>query len=553
MGYNRPRDIGRRSARAAGAPMSAGATSVPKRTTRLSLLGVLVFCGLSGLLLSLSFPPAGLWPVVWVALVPWIVAVRSGSRFSTFAGSWLAGFVFFAALLYWLHLFGLSVWLIAALAWGAIFMLWGLLLRWTGRLEPLQRMLGAAAVWCGLESLRGLGEFAFTWGWLGYSLSPSLSLLPLAHLLGTIGLSFIIVLVNAGLAEIVVSVLRREAVLGTFFRGALVCGAAALALVGAGSWFDRLPGPSGPAITVAVVQGSAHGPLTTDDVNRPLTREEQVQMLDVYQSLTRQAARERPALIVWPESAIPGSPGDNPWITERMAELVSDSGAWLLAGGHYVDEEGRTYNSAYLYSPTGNVTRRYDKVRLVPFGEYVPARARLPFIARYPVRDFDFAAGPVHHPLQAGTVTIGPTICFESIFPDVAEKLVADGAQVLVVITNDAWFGRTAAAAQHRQIAVLRAVETGRWVVRAASTGISSLIAPDGRIVAEAGLYQRKVLSAEITLTRPEEPGARWSRPFAWLMIGLSIAYLIAPAAVPRRRRRARAARRETPREPPDS
>jgi apolipoprotein N-acyltransferase len=180
---------------------------------------------------------------------------------------------------------------------------------------------------------------------------------------------------------------------------------------------------------------------------------------------------------------------------------------------------------------------------LVPFGEYVPWRRHLPFIERYHVRNVDFAAGAMHRVLQAGIVAIGPMICFESIFPQISWNLTARGAQVLVVITNDAWFGHTAAAAQHRQIAVLRAVETNRWVLRAASTGISSMISPEGRIVAEAGLFERKVLSHEIRLgpagARPRAPGSA----FAWLMVFLSVAFLIAPAALPRRRKAARAAR----------
>jgi apolipoprotein N-acyltransferase len=170
----------------------------------------------------------------------------------------------------------------------------------------------------------------------------------------------------------------------------------------------------------------------------------------------------------------------------------------------------------------------------------------MPLLKRYHVRDFDFAAGAVHQVLQAGTIAIGPMICFESIFPGIAWQMGDRRAQVLVIITNDAWFGRTAAAAQHQQMAVLRAVETGRWVLRGASTGISSIIAPTGKVVAKAGLYQQAVLSAEIKLATGTPSAPRLGAVFSWLMVGLSIAFLILPVALPRSRGKAPAARKQS-------
>lgn len=295
-------------------------------------------------------------------------------------------------------------------------------------------------------------------------------------------------------------------------------------------------------LRVAVIQGSAHGPLLAENVNKPMTAEEEKRTLDTYEALTRKAAARRPALVIWPESTLPDAPERDPLIADRLSQVVRRAQVWLLVGGPYVDSRGRTANSAYLYSPSGNQVARYDKVQLVPFGEYVPTRQWLPFLSRYHVREVDFARGAVHRVLQAGTVAIGPMICFESIFPQISWLLAGHGAQVLVVITNDAWFGHTAAAAQHRQIAVLRAVETGRWVVRGASTGISSIISPDGLIVAEAGLYKQAALSADIRLVTSPQPGPRWGPVFAWCVFGLAIAFVIAPGALPRSRGKGRAA-----------
>ena len=500
----------------------------------LSRRGRLALCLLSGLLLSLAFPPAGLWWLAWVALVPWMAALRMGSRLWAFLGSWLGGMAFFGVLLSWLHLFGLSVWLLVTVLLGAYLAIWGVCVRRLGHFRPAARLLGTAALWCGVEWTRGLGAYGFTWGWLGYSQSPMLPFLPFARYAGTLGLSFLIALVNVSLAEILVAVIRKTGFPAALGRAVLGCAVAA-ALLGGASLRARSPAAGqAPRVRVAVIQGSDHGPLAAKDVNVALTPEEQAHTFDVYESLTLRAAEQSPALVVWPESVLPSDPEDDPSVAARVSAIVRRANVWLLAGGPATDARGRPANSAYLYAPTGNVVARYDKVQLVPFGEYVPLRGRLPFLERYHVREQDFVAGVSHRVLQAGTISLGPTICFESTFPDISWELVRKGAQVLVMITNDSWFGRTAAAAQHRQIAVLRAVETGRWVLRAASTGISAIITPEGRLVEQAGLYQPAVLAADVPLLTGQPAGVRLGPAFGWLLLALALAFVIAPAAARR-------------------
>ncbi len=492
----------------------------------------------------------GLWQLAWFGLVPWLVALRLAGRWGSVLGSWLAGFVFFGIVLYWLWLFGWTVWALACFLLALTWLLWGLCVRWTGSFGPTARVLGAAVLWCGIEWARGLGQFGFTWGWLGYSQSPSPALMAVARVGGTLLVSLLIVLTNSTLAELVVSAARRESALR-----ALVRTAALMILIGAvilGAKVSRKHEPEGPgaSLRVAIVQGSAHGPLRAEQVNVPLSDEERRRTLDTYEALTKKAADARPGIVVWPESVLPSMPDQDPLVAESVGRATRASKAWLLAGGPYFDESGRRFNAVYVFAPSGNLVTRYDKVQLVPFGEYVPGREWLPFVDRYHVRETDFIAGAVHHLLQAGTVSIGPMICFESIFPQIGWELQRKGAQVIVVITNDAWFGHTSAAAQHRQIAVLRAIETNRWVVRAASTGISSFIAPDGRVVSEAGLYDQAVLCEEIDLPDEESPGRSLGQTFSWLMLYLSTGYVIAAAALRPRRRRRRVARHPAPRRP---
>ena len=510
---------------------------MPARRKNLRLRGALLLSGLSGALLAVSFPSAGLWPAAWVALAPWLIALRLATTGGAILGSWLGGFVFYGILLYWLGLFGWSVWALACLVLSLTSLAWGIGVRWTGRLSPFSRIVGAAALWCGVEWVRGLGQFGFTWGWLGYSQSSALSILPVAWAAGTLGLSFLIVLVNAALAELVVSVVRYESTLRALLRTAVAIGMAALAIYAAGAMRGRASGLEGPTAMVAIVQGSAHGPLISEDVNVPMTAEEERRTREIYEALTKEAATAHPALVVWPESVLPHAPDEDLAVAETVARSARESHAWLLAGGARFDDDKR-YNAAYLFAPSGNLVGWYDKVQLVPFGEYVPGREWLPFLDRYNVRATDFNSGSVHRVLQAGTITIGPMICFESIFPQISWYLADKGAQLLVVITNDAWFGHTAAAAQHRQIAVLRAVERNRWVVRAASTGISSFISPRGEVVDEAALYEQKVLTHEVRLAAPDDRGGSFGHAAAWGLCFLAVAFLIAPAALPKNRRR---------------
>ncbi len=549
MGYNPP---------VAGCPPRCGPRAqdslpeldLPPRRRAFDTRAALGLCGLSGVLLALCFPRAGLWQLAWFGLVPWLVALRLANGWGALLGSWLAGFAFFGIVLYWLWLFGWTVWALACLLLGITWLLWGLCVRWTGRFGPTARIVGAAVLWCGIEWARGLGQFGFTWGWLGYSQSPSLALMAVARVGGTLLVSLLIVLTNSALAELFVSAARREGALRPLVRTATLMIPILAVVLGAKVWGKHEPEGAGASLRVAIVQGSAHGPLRAEQVNVPLSEEERRRTLEIYEALTREAANDRPGIVVWPESVLPSMPDQDPLVAESVGRATQASKAWLLAGGPYFDESGRRFNAVYVFAPNGNLVTRYEKVQLVPFGEYVPGREWLPFLDRYHVRETDFSAGAVHHLLQAGTVSIGPMICFESIFPQIGWELQRKGAQVVVIVTNDAWFGNTSAAAQHRQIAVLRAVETNRWVVRAASTGISSFIAPDGRVVSEAGLYEQAVLCEEIGLPDEELPDRSFGQTFSWLMLYLSVGYVIAPAALRRRRRRSRVARPPAPRRP---
>ncbi|MBI5810560.1 MAG: apolipoprotein N-acyltransferase, partial [Deltaproteobacteria bacterium] len=212
-----------------------------------------------------------------------------------------------------------------------------------------------------------------------------------------------------------------------------------------------------------------------------------------------------PSLIVWPETAVPfylgrGGPSD-----ASVGDIAKEAGSYILTGSpsynyNQMAAKGEYFNSAYLFSPEGVVAGRYDKIHLVPFGEYVPMHRFLPFINKLTAGVGDFKAGPGPIPISSALGPIGVIICYEAIFPEISRGLVRNGAALLVNITNDAWFGRSSAPYQHFEMSVLRAVENRSYLVRAANTGISAVVDPAGRVRKESRIFETAVLSDTVGL-----------------------------------------------------
>ncbi|MBE9532083.1 MAG: apolipoprotein N-acyltransferase, partial [Proteobacteria bacterium] len=258
-------------------------------------------------------------------------------------------------------------------------------------------------------------------------------------------------------------------------------------------------------IKVAVAQGNIDQSVKWD----PAFRQETI---DIYRELSLKGADEKPELIIWPESAVPFYLSYENKAAALISGVAEDTGAYLLTGSpHFEDNtpgssEWESYfNSAFLLSPEGETLDRYDKVKLVPFGEYVPLKRALFFIKKLTVGFADFTPGPGHMPLEMKAVRLGVLICFESIFPGISASTVRNGASVLLVLTNDGWFGKTSAAYQHFDMAILRAVENRTSLVRAANRGISGVIDPLGRVTHETGLLTREYFVADIKMRDARE------------------------------------------------
>jgi apolipoprotein N-acyltransferase len=254
-----------------------------------------------------------------------------------------------------------------------------------------------------------------------------------------------------------------------------------------------------PHLNAAVVQANI-------DQSVKWKPEFQVQTITTYFTLSRSVGHSKPALIVWPETALPFFYQDALRFSPKIRGLSNELGAVFVFGSPaYKRAEGkiRYYNRAYMIAPGVTFPQYYDKRHLVPFGEYVPLKQYLPFINHLVQAAGDFAPGNPQGPLKGKDISPGILICFEAIFPELVRDLSRKGANLLVNITNDAWFGATSAPYQHLSMAVFRSVEAGIPMIRAANTGFSAFIGNNGAILSQSDLFVEAVLDGSIPVSPP--------------------------------------------------
>ncbi|MET7452886.1 apolipoprotein N-acyltransferase [Streptomyces sp. NPDC005574] len=453
----------------ASAPSAPSASSVPERWLA-SPWRRSVVAALAGALPVLAFPAPSLWWFAYVALVPWIALARSAPTGRRAAhDGWSGGFGFMLAMHHWL-LPSLNVFtfVIAALL-GALWAPWGALVRRFLAATPTRgQVAGALFVlpsgWLGIELVRSWQGLGGPWGMLGASqwqLEPALRL---ASVGGGWLLSFLVVAVNVAVAVLVsVRASRMPAVAG------LVATAAATSA--AWVWSPR-PDVDGE-VRIAVVQPGVVGGLDSGD--RRFDREEQ---------LTRRLVGQDVDLIVWGESSVGFDLGERPDLAGRIAALSRATGADVLVNvdARRSDKPG-IYKSSVLVGPRGLTGDRYDKMRLVPFGEYIPARSLLGWATSVgKAAGEDRRRGTEQVVMNVGHgLRVGPMVCFETAFPDMSRHLTEDGADVLVAQSSTSTFQNTWAPEQHASLAALRAAETGRPMVHATLTGVSAVYGPSGQ------------------------------------------------------------------------
>lgn len=463
-----------------------------------------ILAGLSGILLILSFPSFNLFPLAWISLIPLLIALQSTSNWkSAFLHGYLTGAIFFLGLVYWIALLypfanifltTFACMLLAAYL-AVYFGIFSALLHGLPWKSGLPFIFVVAAIWTGLEWVRSWFLTGFPWGSMGYTQWNNLPAIQIASFTGVHGVSFIVVLLNATIADLLHTYLawKKSASrpdqsgsseqdftfhVSRFIFSHLIPIVLVIACLAYGAHVLSKPVDATSDVKIALTPGNVPQLEKWDPAHWS-------QIFERYMNLVKAANAEEPDLIILPETALRGEIfafEGNVYI-KKLKEILADQQIYLLAGLTDYTAAPKIYNSVYLLSPASEKLSSYSKMHLVPFGEYVPITRHLPNFIQLssgfePGKSIDLFPIPHTENSQMGVV-----ICFESVFPDLFRKFVKKGASVMGILTNDAWFDGTAAPEQHLAMTPLRAVENRIAVFRCANGGISCIIDALGRTI----------------------------------------------------------------------
>jgi apolipoprotein N-acyltransferase len=418
---------------------------------------------------------------------------------------------------------------------GSYFVIFGLLLNMIHKRSRFPFVVTAPALWVTVEYLRSNAGFAaLPMGLLGYTQHQNLSLVQMASFTGIYGVSFIIVLANAAIADLIAYWIERRGrgehfglKSAPFFRGAVVL--TMILILWIGGYLSLSPATSGKPFSVAVVQGNIPPELKWK-------REYRGQILSKYENLSEEASRSRPKLIVWPEASTPGFVLIDVTLMQRMIPMIKRFNTYMLVGSAEYPKFSKTLikarksgNTALFFSPEGKILGQYLKIYLLPFGEYIPYEGIIPWP--------EFIVAPSTNSQIPGTeatlfgidgTKFGTLICSEILYPELSRCMVKKGAGFLVNISNEGWVGKSAYSYQALSIAVFRAVENRVNLVRSMNTGVSSFIDPYGRITARLtnggeDLFVEGTLTREIILSTPGTFYTRYGDVFVYGCIAFSI------------------------------
>lgn len=458
---------------------------------------------LSGLMLTVSFPPFGLHWIAWISLVPLLISVKDKSLFIALKLGIIAGLSHYLTLIYWIaavlvhygniNVFvSISIMFLLSLYIALYIALFPIILR-LFKNDILPIFWGASA-WVALEYVRTHILTGFPWCLLGYSQYSMIPLIQISDITGVYGVSFVIVIINLLIYNIFINgtIKRTKSLVIRTLLVSLLTGS--ILLYGYHALNKKTErSTTGKKIRAVIVQGNINQSLKWNPRYQEKT-------IDTYGKLSEKSAYFKPQIIIWPETAAPFFFQDGSKLSEKISKISKTIKANILFGSPAYSRNGTTinyFNRAYLISKN-KILGYYDKIHLVPFGEYVPLKKYLPFVHRLVPAAGDFLSGKNTGPINMDDTKIGPLICFESIFPNISRMHASQGSELLVNITNDAWFGHTSAPYQHLSMAVFRCVENGLPMVRAANTGISAFILENGKIVKKGGLFTQEILMENI-------------------------------------------------------
>ncbi len=512
---------------------------------------------LSAGLQVLIFPLPGLYWLCWVAVAPLLVGILrarapetlrlqlNGHRqarlpatpWQGFVLGYVCGILWYLGTCYWVYgtmkqyggvpaPIAVLILILAAMHEALYHGLFGFLVAVVAGRDGSQRRALAAAPFLWVVAEFALTRIsAFPWELLGYAQTANPTLTRLATLTGVYGLSWEIMLVNSVFAAAFLVARGRR-------RWLLLAASGAAAILQAGQWIPPAPPPAAADHTALLVQQNV-------PIQANWTRDYFENTLRDLTSRSVEAAGDarsagKADLTIWPESPSPFYTSD-PLFQNAVSAMARQAQTWVVAGSigvepamHSNGQESKVFNSAALISPQGEWVGRYDKVHLVPFGEYLPFPRLFSFAGGLTKEVGEFSRGTSRLPLDAGSRRLGVFICYESIFPDEVRQFAAKGAQVFVNISNDGWYGDSGAWKQHLQQTEMRAIENDRWVLLTTNTGLTAAIDPAGRVVAQVPRKERSVLMAPYALISGTTFYTRHGDWFAYLCAIISAGVLLA-------------------------
>ena len=522
---------------------SVGLVPAIVRSAGVSLSRFASFClvCVSAALLIHSFPPNDTGILVWVALVPLFLALDGRSRATSFLFSWLLGTLFCIGIGSWVAVAVLGFanldLILPGLALGLYYGLFGLGLAHCRFTTQVPLVMAAPVLWVTMEFVRSqMGMLELPWGLLSHTQYQNLPIIQVASVTGTYGVSCLIVLVNAFLADMLLWLAGRRgpAVSGsTVTRYAVVVGTA-VTMTYAYGLFSLSKNTSQEQMVVTVIQGNIPADLKSDPSYRVANTRKHI-------ALSQQANRQQHAgLIAWPELAIQGHLSQDLRLLKEVSQMAKDINSSFVIGTSQRPKASpvrvsgvKKLNSAYLISSQGDLIGRYHKMRLFPFGEYLPYKNDVPWPTRYAAWD-DTVPGIDQTLLSIEGVPFASLICWEPIFPDFVRTFVRGGARFIVNISDEAWFGDTQAPYQILSMNVFRAVENGIVIVRAANTGLSVFIDPHGRITGRVTaqgkeLFVEGFLTQRVSLLREHTWYTSYGDVFAYGLMGGMVMLMAVP------------------------
>jgi apolipoprotein N-acyltransferase len=453
----------------------------------------------------------------------------------------ITGFVYFTGTLYWITrvmaVYGDLQWWVAVLvnaaliAYMAVFpALFALTVRRIVIVHGDRGMIAAPFVWVATELGRTHLFTGFPWVLLGYSQTTVLPIAQVASVFGVYGVSMLVASVSTAAALAAETATQAQS--GEAKRAKTFAPLAAMifVVIAIAAWGARRVGDSeltrtGEPIRVGLIQGNVSLEERSEPARVPA-------IFENYLAMTRRAIGEGAQFVIWPESAAPFRFEEDIFAAARIRAIAQQARVPILLGSDQMEPAAhglpvRYFNSAFLVRADGTTAGAYRKMHLVPFGEYVPAKRVFFFAAPLVEAVSDFSPGEAATLLPVGSHKVSTAICYEVVYPNLVRQFVAGGSEMLTTITNDAWFGETSAPYQHFEQASMRAIEEGRYLVRAANTGISGIVDPYGRVLERTSIFQSAVLVGEARFLTASTFYARHGDVLAYASVLVSLVLVI--------------------------